>query len=181
MSERGPPPKRSVNVEMGNAGRWSNFRSSAPPARWVRVPSTTWLTAPPRKLTRRPKRFEPVLWIVPANSARAPTLPSKLPIRVPVPHELAPIAASVHSDAPGAPAAVNPAGSVSVKRLMAVSVQGCEMVAVSAGELPAVAGKTETVRSGKNAAWAGVAVNAHSTTASRRVRAFTMDHLRIGK
>ena len=75
------------------------------------------------------------------------------------------------TDAPGAPAAVNPAGSVSVMRSIGESVAGWVTVASSAGVPPAAGGAKPTVRSGENAACAGAAPSRHSATASTRVRA----------
>ena len=52
---------------------------------------------------------------------------------------------------------MNPAGSVSVKRSIGVSVAGWLIVAVSAGERFTLGGESSTERSGKNAC-AGAAV-----------------------
>ena len=58
-----------------------------------------------------------------------------------------------------------------MKRSIGVSAAGCEIVAIRAGVPFAVAGANPIVRSGKNAACAGAAVTANSTTTSTAMRA----------
>ena len=126
--------------------------SSEPFARLTSDPSTAWLTAPPRRLTKRPNDWGPVLWIDPVSGTFRPSTAPNAPTRVSAGHAPRRRAGRSHVDAPGAPVAVKPAGSVSVKRSIGVSVAGWEIVVVTSGEVPAVGGVSPTVSSGKNAA-----------------------------